>query len=337
MLELVKKLCDMDGVSGDEEIVREYITEEIKDYVTDIKVDSIGNLMCLKKGKKTPNKKLMVCAHMDEVGFIIKSITEDGYLKFANVGGIDGKVMLGKRVRMGKIKGVIGIKAVHLTTLEERKNVPAVNVMYIDIGAKSKGEAEAKVELGSYFAFDSTIYEFGDNMLKAKALDDRLGCAMMMELIKTDLEYDTYFSFNVQEETGLRGAMTSAYTINPDVAVVLESTTAADLADVEEHKKVCKLGDGVVVSVMDGATIYDKDTYDLTVSLAEKHGIKWQTKTLIAGGNDSGSIHKSRDGVKTVAMSLPTRYLHSSASVGNIEDMKAMKKLLEVFVKEGIN
>lgn len=337
MLELVKTLCDIEGVSGDEEKVREFILNDIKDYVSDINVDSIGNLTCLKKGKKVPNKKIMICGHMDEVGFIIKSISDDGYLKFAPVGGIDPKVMLGKRVKMGDVQGVIGIKAVHLTTLEERKVVPAVSAMYIDIGANSKKEAEGKVEQGSFFAFDSSIYEFGNRCLKAKALDDRFGCAIMMELIKQDLEYDIHFSFNVQEETGLRGAMISAYNINPDIAVILETTTAADLSDVEKHKQVCHLGSGPVISFMDGATIYDQDLFNMTTGIADKYKINWQTKSMIAGGNDSGAIHRTRDGAKTVSISLPTRYLHSSASVCNIDDMENIKKLVEKFIKEGVN
>lgn len=337
MLEQVKVLCDMEGVSGDEENVRDYILSQIKDHVSDINIDSIGNLTCLKKGKKTPIKKTMICAHMDEVGFIIKSITDDGYLKFAPVGGIDPKVMLGKRVKMGEVKGVIGIKAVHLTTMEERQVVPAISAMYIDIGANSKIEAEGKVEQGSFFSFDTSIYEFGNGYLKAKAIDDRFGCAIMMELIKQDLQYDIYFSFNVQEETGLRGAMISAYNINPDIALVIESTTAADLSDVEKHKQVCHLSKGPVISFMDGATIYDKDLFDLTTNIANKHKIEWQTKSMIAGGNDSGVIHRTRDGVKTVSISLPTRYLHSSASVCNINDMKNVKKLVELFIKEGVN
>lgn len=334
MLNLVKELCDLEGVSGDEEKVRDYIISKIKDKVEDLQIDSIGNITCMKKGAKQPKKKLMVCAHMDEVGFIIKKITDDGYLKFAPVGGIDTKVMLGKRVKMGDVLGVIGIKAVHLTTLEERKVVPAVSAMYIDIGATSKADAESKVALGSYFSFDSTIYEFGDKLLKAKALDDRFGCAVMLQLIDQDLKYDTYFSFNVQEETGLRGAMVSAYNINPDIALVLESTTAADLADIEPHKQVCHVGSGPVISFMDGATIYDQALYQQTTTLANTNSIAWQTKTMIAGGNDSGAIHKTRDGVKTVSISLPTRYLHSSSSVASIKDMESVMKLVEQFVKE---
>ncbi len=336
MLNLIKTLCGLDGVSGDEEKICDFIKNEIKDHVDDMRVDNMGNLIALKKGKKTPEQKLMVCAHMDEVGFIVKHISDDGMLKFGFCGGIDPRVVIGKRVRFGDVKGVVGIKAVHLTTAAERQVSVKASAMYIDIGAKSKAEAEGKVSLGDFGTFDTEVIEFGDGMLKAKAIDDRFGCALMIKLLKTELEYDTYFSFNVQEETGLRGAMTSAFSINPDVAIIIESTTAADLADIKGAKKVCKVGDGVALSFMDRSTIYDRETFIKATELADKYGIKYQVKSLVAGGNDSGAIHKSKDGVKTVAFSLPTRYLHTGVSVGKVTDMEEIYKLLEVFVKEGI-
>lgn len=336
MINLIEELCAILGTSGDEENVCEFIKEQIKTHVDKMHVDNMGNLIAFKKGKKTPENKILVCAHMDEVGFIIKSITDDGMIKFGCCGGIDSKVVVGKRVKFGDVCGVIGIKAVHLTSVAERTQAIKLENLYIDIGASSKKEAENKVSLGDYGTFDSKAYKFGDGFYKAKALDDRFGCALMIKLIKTEIEYDTYFSFNVQEETGLRGAMVSSYAIKPDVAIVLETTTAADLDDVCDHKKVCRLGQGVVISFMDRATIYSDEMFDKSVELAEKNNIKWQTKTLIAGGNDSGSIHKSRAGVKTIAFSLPTRYLHSSACVGKISDMEETYKMLEVFMKEGV-
>ncbi|MFI3226909.1 MAG: M42 family metallopeptidase [Clostridia bacterium] len=336
-LKLIDTLCNISGTSGNEEKVCKFIKKEIKDYVDELKVDTMGNLIAFKKGEKTPKNRVMICAHMDEVGFIVKDITEDGMIKFGFCGGIDTKVVLGRRVKFGKVCGVVGIKAVHLTTADERKKAPASSTLYIDIGANSKKEAENLVSLGDYGTFDSLSYEFGDGFYKAKALDDRYGCALMIEMIKTELEYDTYFSFNVQEEVGLRGAMVSAYDIKPDIAVVLETTTAADISDVKGQMKVCCLGEGVVISYMDRATIYDEELYNKATALADAHGIKWQTKSLIAGGNDSGTIHKSRAGVKTVALSVPTRYLHSPACVAKISDMEETYKMLEIFMKEGIN
>ncbi len=337
MLKLIEELCNISGVSGNEEKVCEFIQNEIKDHVDTLKVDSMGNLIVFKKGKKTPKKRVMICAHMDEVGFIVKGYTEDGMIKFGFCGGIDTKVIMGRRVKFGENCGVIGIKAVHLTTADERKKAPKADSLYIDIGATSKKEAEGMVALGDYGTFDSQSYEFGDGFYKAKALDDRYGCALMIKLIKTELEFDTYFSFNVQEEVGLRGAMVSAFDIELDIAIVLETTTAADVAEVKGQMKVCCLGDGVVISLMDRATIYDEEVFNQATELATKNNIKWQTKTLIAGGNDSGVIHKSRSGVKTLGLSVPTRYLHSSSCVAKISDMEETYKMLELFMKEGIN
>lgn len=337
MIKLIDELCNISGVSSDEEKVCKFIKKEIKDYVDDIKIDNIGNLIAFKKGKKTPENKLLICAHMDEVGFIIKNITDDGYIKFGFCGGIDTKVIVGKRVKFGDVCGVIGIKAVHLTSASERTQVIKSDSLYIDIGATSKKEAESKVSLGDLGTFDSKSYEFGDGFYKARALDDRFGCALMIKLIKSDLEYDTYFSFNVQEEVGLRGAMVSAYNINPDIAIILETTTAGDICDIKGQMRVCNVGAGVVISLMDRSTIYDEEIFKKITSLATKHGINWQTKSLIAGGNDSGAIHKSRCGVKTVGLSLPTRYLHSQACVAKISDMEETYKMLELFMKEGIN
>lgn len=337
MIKLLHEICAIPGVSGDEEKVRNFIINLVKSHVDSYEVDNIGNLICFKKGGKTPKNKLMICAHMDEVGFIIKSITDDGMLKFGCVGGVDTRVIIGRRLKIGDVSGVVGIKAVHLTTAEMRKTCPSLDELYIDIGASCKKDAEKLVCRGDYAVFDSEIIEFGDGFIKAKALDDRFGCALMIEMIRGDIEFDTYFSFNVQEEAGLRGALVSAYNVNPDIAVVLETTTAADIPGVDGHMQVCKQGDGVVITFMDRSTIYSEEMYKSATDLADKHGIKWQTKSLIAGGNDSGAIHKTRSGIRVIAFSAPTRYLHTASCVAKISDLFETQKMLEVFMKEGCN
>lgn len=330
----IKEMCNLFGPSGDENQVLQYIIENIKDYAAELNVDKLGNLIVFKQGKRKPEKKVMLSAHMDEVGFIIKSITDEGMLKFGTVGSIDKRVIVGKRVLIGQKKGVVGIKAVHLTSLDERKK--AVTDLYIDIGASSKEEAQKHVSLGDYGVFDSKAYEFGDNLLKAKALDDRLGCYILMELIKSELETDLYFLFSVQEEVGLRGATAGAYTINPDVCIVLESTTAADLANTPGHKQVCSLRGGAVIPFMDRGTIYDKELFEIFKKLAIDNNILWQTKQMIAGGTDAGRIHISRAGVKTAALSVPVRYIHSPVSVCSIDDIKSVWKLINLFIKKEI-
>lgn len=277
---MLKDLCLLNGTSGREDAVRNYIIEKIKDKC-EYSVDVLGSVIAFKKGKKAPDKKVLVAAHTDEVGFIITDITDDGYLRFAPVGGIDAAVVLGRRVDINGIKGVVGAKAVHLLSDDEKKNEPAFDKLAIDIGAADKAEAEKAVSLGDCAYFASDYCEFGDGFIKSKALDDRIGCMLMIELINSDLEYDTYFCFNVQEEVGLRGSGCSAYAVKPDVAVILESTTAADIDGVTGGDKCCVLGKGPVVSFMDGRTIYDKQIFDLAFEVAKENNIKIQTKTKI--------------------------------------------------------
>lgn len=328
---MLKDLCLLNGTSGREDAVRNYIIEKIKDKC-EYSVDVLGSVIAFKKGRKAPDKKVLVAAHTDEVGFIITDITDDGYLRFAPVGGIDAAVVLGRRVDINGIKGVVGAKAVHLLSDDEKKNEPAFDKLAIDIGAADKAEAEKAVSLGDCAYFASDYCEFGDGFIKSKALDDRIGCMLMIELINSDLEYDTYFCFNVQEEVGLRGSGCSAYAVKPDVAVILESTTAADIDGVTGGDKCCVLGKGPVVSFMDSRTIYDKQIFDLAFEVAKENNIKIQTKTKIAGGNDAGAIQKSGAGCRVAAVSLPCRYIHSGSSVVKIGDIEETRRFLPLFL-----
>lgn len=330
---MLKDLCLLNGTSGREDAVRNYIIEKIKDKC-EYSVDVLGSVIAFKKGKKAPDKKVLVAAHTDEVGFIITDITDDGYLRFAPVGGIDAAVVLGRRVDINGIKGVVGAKAVHLLSDDEKKNEPAFDKLAIDIGAADKAEAEKAVSLGDCAYFASDYCEFGDGFIKSKALDDRIGCMLMIELINSDLEYDTYFCFNVQEEVGLRGSGCSAYAVKPDVDVILESTTAADIDGVTGGDKCCVLGKGPVVSFMDGRTIYDKQIFDLAFEVAKENNIKIQTKTKIAGGNDAGAIQKSGAGCRVAAVSLPCRYIHSGSSVVKIGDIEETRRFLPLFLSK---
>lgn len=334
MLDILRELCRLNGVSGWEDSVRHHIRKLISDCSDDIFEDAAGNLFVHKPGRKRREKTLMVCAHMDEVGMMIKGITDDGFLKFAFIGGVDRRVAMGKRVRVGisGIPGVIGVKAIHLTTKEERKNVPKIEELYIDIGAKSRSRAEKYVEPGDVAAFDSDYTEFGDGMIKAKALDDRIGCAAMVKLISEPLEYDTWFVFTAQEEVGLRGAAVAAYSLNPHSALVLEGTTAADIPDVTGHKQVCRLGDGPVVGCADFSTLYDRDYFELLKNLADGLKTPWQIKRLVAGGTDAGIIHTSRRGVKTAGISVPVRYIHSPSCVAAKTDINHALTLAAAFI-----
>lgn len=326
MTDCLKSLCALDGVSGSEDAVADYIINEIKPYA-ECRIDPLGNVIAHKKGAKTGEKRVLFDAHMDEVGLIITSVREDGFLTFSCVGGINVETLLARRVKIGSIYGVICVKPVHLLTGDEKNKLPDKESLVISIGADSKADAEKYVSVGDMAVFDSDFVEFGDNRIKSKALDDRIGCAIMIDLIKSDLPYDAWFSFSVQEEVGLRGARVSAYNVKPDFAIVLESTTAVDTPDMPEHKTVCKLGNGVTVSFMDGATVYERKLFDAAKSTADECGAKIQVKRGTSGGNDAGAIHLSRGGVKTLTLSVPCRYLHTAECVIDIRDADSARKL----------
>ena len=334
MLELLKELCRLNGVSGAEDPVRNFIQTQAQPYADSLRSDALGNLIVFKRGKKSTGNKLLLTAHMDEVGVIVTRITEEGFLKFDFVGGVDRRVAIGKPVVLGEneIPGLIGLKAIHLVSSEEEKKVPKTDALYIDIGAKDREEAEKLVPPGTYGSFVGPPQEFGQGFLKAKAIDDRIGCAIMLELLKEDLPLDVTFAFTAQEEVGTRGAFGTAFSVSPEVALVLETTTAADLPGVEGARRVCAPGKGPVISYMDGATIYDRDLFENLRRLAEEHGIPWQTKEYIAGGNDARTIQRSRSGVRVAALSAAVRYLHAPATVGSLADFENMWKLTRLFL-----
>jgi endoglucanase len=331
MFENLKELCLINGSSGDEKRVREYIRSRINP--DECFTDTLGNLIAFKKGKKRPKNKIMLAAHMDEVGFMITDITEDGFLRFGAVGGIAPRVVIGRGVALESgALGVVGTKAVHQQSEDERKKAPDFEHMLIDIGASSAEEAAKVVSRGDYAYFDADFFGFGDGFIKGKAIDDRAGCLIMMDMINGEPEYDAWYAFTTQEEIGTRGAKAAAYTVAPDIAIVLETTTACDIPDVSGGRKVCELGKGCVVSYMDRATIYDRELFSLAFSAAEERGIPVQTKTLVAGGNDSGAIHVSRGGVRTCALSVPCRYLHSPSCVIKQSDFEAVKQMAAVML-----
>lgn len=336
MLETLKELCQINGISGDEKKVREYIISRIEGKC-EYKVDPMGNILAFKKGKNTPKNKVMISAHMDEVGFIVTYICDNGCLKFTNVGGVDPKIAVGRAVKVGDTVGVIGNKVLHLTKGDEEKTVPTLDKLYIDIGAKDKEEAEKYVSVGDPVYFDSDFVPFGDGKIKAKAIDDRFGCTIMLKLIESELEFDCNFAFLVQEEVGCRGAAPAVFSIRPDYAIVLESTTASDIAGVSEENSVCVQGKGAVVSFMDRSTIYNRDLFKGAFALAKEKGIPVQTKTTVAGGNDAGAIHKACEGVYTIAVSLPCRYIHSGTSVGDTKDMTACFDLAKALYEQYAN
>lgn len=336
MIEQLKTLCRLSGVSGDETEVRDYIKRQAAPYADRIRTDALGNLIVFKKGKRSTGNKLLLAAHMDEVGLIVTRITEEGFLKFDFVGGVDRRVAIGKPVVLGdaRLPGIIGLKAIHLVSREEEKKAPKTEDLYIDIGASDRDAALKLVTPGTYGCFVGEPEEFGYGMLKAKAIDDRIGCAVMLELLKEELPLDVTFAFTAQEEVGTRGAFGAAFSVTPEVALVLETTTAADVPGLEDHRKVCKVGAGPVVSYMDGGTIFDRKLFADLRRLAEENRIPWQTKEYISGGNDARTIQRTKSGVRVAVISAAIRYLHAPASIGCIEDFENILKLTRAFIHE---
>ncbi len=335
LIDTLKELCALPGVSSREDAVRDYLRAAVTPYADSIRVDTMGNLIVEKKGLVSGTKKLMLAAHMDEVGLMIHTITDEGYLKFDTVGGIDRRVLLGKPVLVGerKIPGIIGLKAYHLTSKEEEKTIPKLKDLYIDIGARNREEASSYVALGEVAVFDTDIVEFGHGFLKAKAIDDRIGCAVMTELLQEPLPMDCTFVFTVQEEVGTRGAFGATFSVKPDIALVLEGTTAADLPDMDAHKKVCAPGNGPVIPYMDGGTVYDRELFELLRTLGEQGCIPWQTKEYLSGGTDAAAIQRTRNGVRVAAISAAVRYLHAPSSVVSLEDCQNILILARRFLQ----
>ncbi len=321
---LLEKLSNARGTSGNEAEVREILIEQVKSRVDNYRVDTMGNLITFKKAKGARRNalKVMLAAHMDEIGLMIVHVDSKGYLKFSKVGGIDDRVLLSKAVLIGKDKrvGVIGSKPAHLLNRKERDQVVESDSMNIDIGAKSKEEALGAVKIGDYATFATVFAEMGDGLVKGKALDDRAGCALLAELVQRNYPFDLYGVFTVQEEVGLRGARVAAYAVEPDVAFALESTVCDDSPKQKDVSPTTRLGLGPAISVADRTTIADRRLVNLLIETAKENRIPYQIKQPMIGSTDAGRIHISKEGVPSIAIAVPTRYIDSPVSLMSLED-----------------
>ena len=333
----LKWLTEMNAPSGHEQALRRALMEELKGYAgVEASIDRMGNVVAVKKGHgPEPRKRVMVAAHMDEVGLIVTSCTEDGFLRVAPIGGVDPRVIISKRVTVGddKLPGIIGAMAIHLQSPEDRQRVLGYNDIYVDIGAKDKKEAESKAPKGTYICFDTGYVPFGDGYVSAKALDDRVGIFNLLRLLQDDYPCDVICVFDSQEETGCRGAKGAAFAQAPDVGIVLEGTTCNDLGDVPETLQVCNTGRGVCVSFMDGSSIANRALFRHTIDVAEKNGLSYHIKRSVSGGNDAGSIQRARAAVPTVVLSVPCRYIHSPSSVVKYSDVDSQLALVRALLK----
>lgn len=329
---LLEKLSNAVGPSGFEGEVRDIIKEEIKDYADEIKVDNMGNIIAHKKGN---GPKVMVDAHMDEVAFIITGYNDDGTLRFSCLGGINAKIVPSKVVFVGdnKIPGVTGLKPIHLQSRAERKKLVPYSSCCIDIGSKSKEETKKLVKLGDYAIFETKFSEFGEGLVKGKAFDDRMGCAILIDLLKENYNCDLYAVFNVQEEVGERGAYVSGFNIKPDIVIALEGTICADMAGIPKHLKVTEIGKGPAISIMDATSIFNNEITDSIIEVAKDNNIPYQLRRGIVGSNDAGAIHTTADGAKVATVSVPCRYIHSAVSVANLNDFDNTLKLMKTYLK----
>ena len=329
---LLEKLSMAHGPSGYEGDVRNIIKEEIRPYVDEIKVDLMGNIIAHKKGN---GPKVLLDAHMDEVGFIITKYNEDGTLKFASLGGVNAKVAPCKVVYIGKnkIKGVIGLKPIHLQSAKERTSALSYDDYCIDIGSNSKEETKKSIALGDYAIFDTVFGEFGDGLLKGKAFDDRVGCAVLIEALKENYNCDLYAAFTVQEEVGDRGAFISSYEVQPDIGLALEGTICADVANVPKHLRATEIGKGPAISMMDRTSIFDRELTEKIMQVAEDSNIPYQRRRATAGGNDAGAMVSTGVGAKVATISVPCRYIHSSVSVISKDDFENTTKLVKAWLK----
>ena len=338
---LLKEITALRGPSGWEDEVRSAIRREAQEILSAregrVYGDTMGSVYAFRKGGDSTKPHVMLCAHMDEVGFIVRFATDDGLLRFDCVGGIDPRCIVSKRVIVGEkaVPGVIGVKAIHLMSAADRKKAPDYDNVYIDIGAKDKEEAERLCPPGCYATFESEYREFGDGFVKAKALDDRAGCMVLLDVLRSsDYAGDMTCVFTVQEEVGLRGAKVAARKVRPDTAIILDTTTANDMGMVDGHKQVTRCGEGPALTFMDRRTIIPAEIREKAMTSAKKRGIPVQHKRGASGGTDAGEVHLANGGVPCLTIVIPCRYCHSPACVCKLSDIDAARDLVMAVLED---
>jgi len=336
LVELLEKLSNACGVAGREDEVRSLMKEWLGRYADEVREDKLGNVICVRKGAKGA-PKVMIAAHMDEIGLIVKNITDKGFVQFAKLGGIDDRVLVAQRVLIhtseGPVPGIIGSKPPHILKEEERKKVITYEELFIDIGARSREEAEKEigVRIGDPISFDIKFARLHGDLVVGKAFDDRVGCAALIEVMRNlpdDLECTVYAVGTVQEEVGLRGATVAAYGIYPDVALAIDVTVAGDVPGVKEVEAPVKVGKGPSITIADAGLIAHPKVIRWLLDTAEAVGVPYQLETGLPGTTDAARIALTREGVPCGVVSVPTRYIHSPSSVLSLEDVRNAVKLV---------
>lgn len=342
-IDLLRTLSDTFGVAGFEDDVRDTIRTLVEPSVDEIRTDTLGNLFAIRKSMNPDAKTLMLDAHMDEIGFIVKWIDDNGFLRFAPLGGWDSRIVPGHRVsiqtRSGHLQtGVIGTAPPHILSPEDRNAPLPIEKMFIDIGATSKEDAlRIGVQIGDPLTIHYPFESLTDDCVTGKAFDDRAGCAVLIEtaqrLAGVDLDVDVIFAFVFGEEVGLRGARTAAFQIQPDLAIAVEGTIGADMPDVPEHSQPVRLGYGPAISVADRSIVVTRKVLHAMESIADEAGIPYQYKLPTYGGTDAGAIHLTRGGVLAGIVSVPCRYIHSPISTLRLSDFERTSRYVTELVK----
>ncbi|MEZ4960087.1 MAG: M42 family metallopeptidase [Saprospiraceae bacterium] len=337
-ISLLKKICEVPGAPGFEQRIREFVLQEVAPLVDEVTVDTMGSIIALKKGK-TP-KKVMVAAHLDEISFIVTHIDDDGFLRIHTLGGFDAKTLTAQRVIVhGKkdLIGVMGSKPIHIMKQEERNKPPQIQDYFVDLGM-SKAQVEEVVSVGDPITREREMIEIGD-CVNGKSIDNRVSVYMLIEALKElqgqELPYDLYAVFTVQEEVGIRGAISATHRIDPDFGIALDTTIAFDVPSAQPHEMITKLGYGAAIKIMDSGVISDYRMVNFLKELAKKHTVKWQPEILTGGATDAYGMQRSgKSGAITGAISIPTRHIHSVIEMVHKEDVRNCIELLKYSVLE---
>ena len=340
LAENLEKLANACGVAGREEEVRNLMIKMLKPYADEVKLDKMENVIALKKGKKTA-PKVMLAAHMDEVGLMVKTITKDGFLQFTKMGGIDDRILLAQKVNVltekAALPGVVGSKPPHIQKEEERKKIVTYDEMFLDIGAENREDAKAMgVKVGDPVAFDVEYVKLGKDAAMGKAFDNRAGCAVMIETLKQLEKTDctVYAVGTIQEELGLRGAVTATFGVDPDVGIALDVTIAGDTPGVREFDTTVKIGKGPALTVSDSGLITHPKVLRWLIDTATQNSIEYQLETGLLGTTDAARMALTRQGVPSGTISVPARYIHSPVGLISLKDAENCAKLATAAVQK---
>ncbi|MDR1100903.1 MAG: M42 family peptidase [Clostridiales bacterium] len=330
---MINKLATVNGVSGNEDAVREIILNEAEQYSDDITQDDIGNIICHKKRDNAPS--IMLYAHMDEVGFIVSNVTPEGWIKFQPIGKVNSSVLLSKQVVIGSnmVRGVIAVRPKHLAKDDDGKNT-SISELFIDIGASNRQQALNHVALGDYIAFSSDYIEFGEEGIKAKALDSRVSCAVILDLMRDNYIYDMYYIFTSQEKIGYRGTQALDLATRPSLAIKIDGAECSDFPKSPDEKSIMKVGGGASISILDGNCVHDIEQVKNLYTYAIKHEINAQYKDISPAKNSNNFLNLKCGGIKTVSVNFPYRYMDSPSNVASKSDIKSVKDLIGGYLKD---